>query len=108
MCGQIVKGQALKCRFCGEFFDDSAEFGADVWGTRNPVEYYSVKQDSSIATQILFTALFPCFAPIVAVYGVVFLNNRRYPFPNKNLAIIGTILHWVWTAAGLFYLFSVR
>lgn len=106
MCGQIVKGRAVKCRHCGEFFDDSAEFGGDVWGTRHPVRFNQEQQDAATAVQILFTALFPCFAPIVAVYGLIFLTSRRYQFRNRNLAVAGTIIHWVWTTAGLVYLLA--
>lgn len=106
MCGRVVKGRALKCRFCGEFFDESGEFGNAVWGTRSPLRVNGERLDSTTAVQILFSAFFPCFAPIVAVYGLVFLTKRRYPFPNKNLAVAGTILHWIWMAAGLVYLFG--
>ncbi len=108
MCGQVVKGRAVKCRFCGEFFDESVEFNNDVWGTRTPVNFNREEQDSTTALKILFTALIPCFAPFVAVYGLVFLTTRRYPFRNKNLAVAGTILHWVWTTALFVYVFGGR
>ena len=108
MCGQVVQGRALKCRFCGEFFDDSIEFGRNVWMTRTPTRVNREKQDSSTAVQILFLVLMPCFSPIVAVYGLVFLTTRRYAFPNKHLAVAGTILHWIWMTVWLVYVFGAK
>jgi len=46
---------------------------------------------------IFICGLFGCMAPIVAVYGLIFLLINREPFPRKTLAIIGTVIAWIWT-----------
>ncbi|MBP90302.1 MAG: hypothetical protein CMJ64_26955 [Planctomycetaceae bacterium] len=55
------------------------------------------KQDKSTALQLFLTGLIGCFAPILAIYGLVFLLRRPHPFPRKGLAIAGTVLHFIWS-----------
>jgi hypothetical protein len=56
------------------------------------------KQDSTTSWQLLATGIIGCFSPILAIYGIIFLLRRPYPFPLKGLAIAGTVLHCLWTA----------
>jgi hypothetical protein len=55
------------------------------------------RQDTTTSWQLLATGVIGCFAPILAIYGLVFLLRRPQPFPLKGLAIAGTVLHFIWT-----------
>lgn len=55
------------------------------------------KHDATVALQILVTSVIGCFAPIIFLYGLIFLLTRSYPFPRKWMAIAGTVLHFIWT-----------
>jgi len=106
MCGEMILKDAIKCRFCGEVFDQTL---AKTVGLRGPggrpgesVEeaaqrLVAEKHDKTTAIQIFVTSLIGCFSPIIAVYGIIFLMRRPYSFPYKGLAIAGTIIHGCWT-----------
>ena len=49
------------------------------------------------AWTIFICGLIGCGAPIVAIYGLIFLLINREPFPRKTLAVIGTVIAWIWT-----------
>ncbi len=104
-CGELIVATAAKCRFCGEFFDETlkrsaARSGAAATSVEERAEQLlQEKQDKTTALQIFLTGLLGCFAPIIFIYGVVFLLKRPYAFPRKGLAIAGTILHGLYTLA---------
>ncbi len=95
MCGETIQRSALKCRHCGEIFDPLLK---DAARKRGAGESADQTQDKTNAIVIFVTSILGCFSPIVAVYGIVFLLRRPYPFPYKGLAIAGTIIHCFWTA----------
>lgn len=97
MCGEDIAAAARICRHCGEAI--GAGLDDDEHRIREAAEkLVKERQDKSTALQIFLTGLVGCFAPIVAIYGTVFLLMRPEPFPRKTLAVIGTLLHWMWTA----------
>lgn len=55
------------------------------------------KHDKTTSWQLLITGIIGCFSPILSVYGIIFLLRRSYSFPTKTLAVIGTVLHCLWT-----------
>ena len=55
------------------------------------------QHDKTTSWQLLATGVIGCFSPILAIYGIVFLLRRPYSFPLKTLAVIGTVLHCLWT-----------
>lgn len=100
-CGEQIRARARKCRFCGEILDEEEA---------DPYERRTVRRsgrgrsraaedpnDKSNATVILVTGILGCFSPIVLIYGIIFLLKRSYDFDGKTMAIIGTILHGIWT-----------
>jgi hypothetical protein len=92
MCGEMIQKDAIKCRFCGEIFDPVLKRASLKQGA-GPAE----KQDNTTPILIFVTSLLGCFAPIIAIYGTIWLVNRPYPFKYKGLAIAGTVIHWFWT-----------
>jgi hypothetical protein len=106
MCGEMIQKDAIKCRFCGEVFDATLA-RADRRRGPGPLPGESdadaakrmAAEKSNRTTSILLfvMGLIGCFSPICAIYGIVFLVQRPYPFPYKGLAIAGTILHCLWT-----------
>jgi rubredoxin len=106
MCGEMIVASALKCRFCGEIFDESLAASEQRRTGRTTAEsveemarrLIEEKQNKSTAIQIFVTSILGCFAPIVLIYGIVFLLRRPYSFPCKGLAIAGTVIHGFWTA----------
>jgi hypothetical protein len=104
-CGELIVASALKCRFCGEIFDETlarsqrrrSGGAAGETSVERARRIASEKQDKSTAIQIFATSILGCFSPIVVIYGLVFLLRRPYSFPCKGLAIAGTIIHGVWT-----------
>jgi hypothetical protein len=93
MCGEKIQRKALKCRFCGEVFDPVLK-QAEAQGAP---ESANIKQDKSNAIALFVTGLLGCFSPIALIFGIVFLVRRPYQFPLKWMAIVGTILHGLWT-----------
>jgi len=55
------------------------------------------QHDKTTSWQLLATGIIGCFSPLLAIYGIIFLLRRSYSFPLKTLAIIGTVLHCIWT-----------
>lgn len=108
ICGEMIQPDAIKCRFCGEIFDRVLANAERRHGP-GPVAGESVekaakrliaeKHDKTTALQLFLTSLIGCFSPILAIYGIVFLPRRPYPFPRKRLAIAGTLIHGFWTLA---------
>lgn len=106
LCGEMIQKEAVKCRFCGTIFDQVLAKAERRRG-HGPVHGETVeeaakrliaeKYDKTTALQIFLTSLIGCFSPILAIYGIVFLLQRPYPFPRKGLAIVGTVLHCIWT-----------
>jgi DNA-directed RNA polymerase subunit M/transcription elongation factor TFIIS len=106
MCGETIQKEAIKCRFCGAIFDPVLAKAERRRGP-GPVHGETVeeaakrliaeKYDKTTALQIFLTSLIGCFSPILAIYGIIFLLQRPYPFPRKGLAIVGTVLHCFWT-----------
>lgn len=104
-CGEMIVATALKCRFCGEIFDETLARSERGRGGRATAESVAEaarrlveeKQDKSTSIQIFVTSLLGCFSPIIVIYGLVFLLRRPYPFPCKGLAIAGTVIHGLWT-----------
>ena len=94
MCGEMIISSAAKCRFCGE---QLRERPSDESVERVVEQKIKEKQDSEIATQLFATGLIGCVAPILAIYGLFFLIRRPYDFPRKTLAIVGTVLHCIWS-----------
>ncbi len=106
MCGEMIQRSAVKCRFCGEIFDETLAKAERRKGPQaRPGESVeeaakrlaAEKHDKTTAIEIFLTSLFGCFAPIIAIYGIVFLMRRPYAFKYKGLAIAGTIIHCCWT-----------
>ncbi|MBI5779163.1 MAG: hypothetical protein HZA49_06875 [Planctomycetes bacterium] len=56
---------------------------------------------------IFIGGLLGCGAPIVAIYGLIFLLINREPFPRKTLAIIGTVIAWIWTLLLIVYILII-
>jgi len=83
----------------GEIFDRSLAGSQRISGSRgkSSKDLAKEKQDKSTGLQLFLTGLLGCFSPIAFIYGIVFLVKRPYAFPNKGLAIAGTILHGLWT-----------
>lgn len=116
MCGETIQKEAVKCRFCGEIFDQVLA-NAERRRGPGPVPGESVEaaarrlmaeqQDKTTALQIFLTGLIGCFSPILAIYGIVFLVRRPYPFPRKGLAIAGTVLHCIWLLPWLVYIAAI-
>jgi hypothetical protein len=106
MCGEMIRTNALKCRFCGHTFDATLA-QAERYRGPGPVPGESVEEAAkrlveekyakTTAIQLFVTGLLGCFSPILVVYGIVFLLRRPYPFPYKGLAIAGTVIHGFWT-----------
>lgn len=97
MCGEDVAATARFCRHCGESVGTNSD--EDQQRIREEAKrLVREERDKSTALQIFVTGLIGCFAPIVAIYGTIFLLMRPEPFPRKTLAVIGTALHWFWTA----------
>lgn len=94
MCGERIQRTALKCRFCGEVFDPLLANAM----RRESGDSRESSQDRTNAIVIFVTSILGCFSPIVAVYGIVFLMKRPYSFPLKWMAVVGTVLHCIWTA----------
>lgn len=95
MCGETIQRSALKCRHCGEIFDPVL---ADAARRSGPGESKEQAQDKTNSIVIFVTSILGCFSPIVAIYGIIFLLRRPYSFPLKWMAIVGTVLHCIWTA----------
>jgi predicted RNA-binding Zn-ribbon protein involved in translation (DUF1610 family) len=94
MCGEMIAAAARKCRFCGE------QLGASIRDEELDQlvdERIKSKQASSTAIQIFITGLIGCLSPVIAIYGIVFLIRHPESFPRKTLAIVGTVLHCIWT-----------
>jgi predicted RNA-binding Zn-ribbon protein involved in translation (DUF1610 family) len=99
MCGETIQRNALKCRHCGEIFDPLLANALRKGGAGPSYgESADVAQDKTNAIVIFVTSILGCFSPIVAIYGIVFLLRRPYSFPLKWMAIVGTVLHCIWTA----------
>ena len=97
LCGETIKAAAVRCRYCGEEFDEYDDPAQQERLERAAKRLLKEKQDATTALQLFLTSLIGCFAPILAIYGAIFLLMRPYPFRRKGLAIAGTILHWFWT-----------
>ncbi|HSG68761.1 MAG TPA: hypothetical protein VLA12_00015 [Planctomycetaceae bacterium] len=95
MCGEMIVSSAAKCRFCGEVLNRRPS-ASDESIEQLVEEKIKLKQDSEIAMQIFVTGLIGCFAPIIAIYGIIFLIRRPYDYPRKSLAVAGTIFHCIW------------
>lgn len=55
------------------------------------------KNQTINAWSILVLGALGCMPPVVAIYGLIYLLINRRPFRFKTLAIIGTIIAWLWT-----------
>lgn len=93
-CAEKIKANARICPHCDS---DLTEEPAGRRRGRKSGRAKQESRDKSDAIAIFVTGLIGCFAPIVAIFGIVFLIKRPYNFPCKGLAIAGTILHWIWT-----------
>jgi predicted RNA-binding Zn-ribbon protein involved in translation (DUF1610 family) len=93
MCGEMIQRTAVKCRHCGEIFDPLLAKAQ----RRDSPDDATQSQDKSNAIVIFVTSLLGCFSPVVAIYGIIFLLRRPYSFPLKWMAIVGTVLHCIWT-----------
>ena len=99
MCGETIKAIARRCRFCGEEFALDGRSVTSEAVREEAERLIREKQDKTTSWQLFVTGLIGCFAPILAIYGMVFLLRRSQPFPGKGLAIAGTLLHCFWTLA---------
>lgn len=96
MCGEEIAAAARVCRYCGEAIGTNSD--DDQQRIREEAKrLMREERDKTTALQIFLTGLIGCFAPVVAIYGTIFLLMRPEPFPRKTLAVIGTVLHWFWT-----------
>lgn len=57
---------------------------------------------------IFIGGLFGCFAPLVAIYGLIFLLTTRLSTKHRVLAIFGTVIAWFWTIVLIALIFSTR
>lgn len=99
----------VKCPYCRTEIPASSTIcqscGGRLGGSLPPVEYYQRdiaqeqenKKRSNEAIFILICGLLGCFSPVVAIFGTITLLKHR-DYPNRTLAIIGTVLAWIWTA----------
>lgn len=55
------------------------------------------KNRSVNAWSILILGAIGCMPPVVAIYGLIYLLINRESFRFKILAIIGTVIAWLWT-----------
>ena len=66
------------------------------------------KHSTTTAWQLFATGIIGCFAPVLAIYGTIFLIRRPEPFPLRRLAVAGVILHWIWTVVFIVSMFARR
>jgi hypothetical protein len=57
------------------------------------------------AIHLFASGVIGLFAPACAVYGIVFLLRHKHQFPRKRLAIIGTVLHCLWSSIWCYWIF---
>jgi len=96
-CAEMIKPSARTCPHCDSDLTEVPARSKKGRGGSRADREKKESRDKSDAIAIFVTGLIGCFAPIVAIFGVVFLVKRPYSFPCKGLAIAGTILHWIWT-----------
>jgi predicted RNA-binding Zn-ribbon protein involved in translation (DUF1610 family) len=113
MCGEMIREEAVKCRYCGTIFDETLAKAArmqgssGVWGEsveEAAKRLVADKQDRTTSIQLFVLSLLGCFSPILAIYGIVFLWRRPHSFQYKGLAVAGTVIHCLWT---LFYIMAM-
>jgi hypothetical protein len=94
MCGESTVATDRVCRSCGERLvepEETAEAAAD----RRALE----SEESDMALKLLLTGLIGCLSPMYAPYGLYFLARYRNPYPRKWMAVVGTVIHWLWIAS---------
>jgi len=64
---------------------------------KKTIEVIKQGRQKENALFIFILGLVGCGAPIVAIYGLIYLLIHREVFQRKTLAIIGTIIAWLWT-----------
>jgi hypothetical protein len=89
---------------------------SDMPNDPNPYESPKVREDGSAkhlsegeqleqnAIHLFASGLIGLFAPVCAVYGIVFLLRHKHQFPRKRLAIIGTVLNCLWTSIWCYWI----
>lgn len=101
VCGErLAIPDGKHCALCGNPLTAfNRPMGSD---SRNVCTQCSRGKDTPLT--LFITGIFGCFSPICAIYGTIFLLRRGVRFPGAAYAIIGTALHWFWTAGLAVYI----
>jgi len=93
-CHTDIPANTIICRNCGGRLGTTQPSGG--YYPRNYALEAENKTRSNEAIIILICGLLGCFAPVVAIYGTITLSKHK-DYPNRTLAIIGTVLAWIWS-----------
>ncbi|MCD4783202.1 MAG: hypothetical protein K8T10_05140 [Candidatus Eremiobacteraeota bacterium] len=102
-CQTEIPANSTLCRKCGGKLQGNLPPGG--YPPNNFMLEKENKKRSNEAIFILICGLLGCFAPVVAIYGTITLLKHK-DYPNRTLAIIGTVLAWIWTLITLMIVIS--
>ncbi len=94
MCGEMILTTAVKCRYCGEVFDESIR---KAKGTKS--RNYGLGDEDLSGREILL-AVIPCLSGIGCIVGVVWMIQGK----PKGLKMFGLsiLMNVVWGAVRVF------